>query len=157
MFEPDGELFDQALTAELYFLNRIEKRKQTLAKLLVELTGFDPSMNQRIRDLEEWRESQKRIDANLDKIPLAESHNEPKRAAMSNLTGIQSGAFEAKLEAMRKKLSDRLSQGLTKIDGAAEAGAQRMEAAVDNVIAKVDKEIEDKLQEFATLTNGGPA
>src|SRR6185312_2210756 len=138
MFEPDGELFDQALTAELYFLNRIEKRKQALAKLLVELTGFDPSMNQRLRELEEWRESQQRIDANLDKIPLAESHNE--RAVMS-VTGIQSGAFQAQLEAMRKKLSDRLTQGLTKIDGAAEAGAQKMEAAVDGIVAKVDKEI----------------
>jgi hypothetical protein len=74
-----------------------------------------------------------------------------------SITGIESGAFEAKLAAMRKKLADRLSQGLTKIDGAAEAGAARMDAAVDGIVAKVDKEIEDKLQEFATLTNGGPA
>jgi hypothetical protein len=74
-----------------------------------------------------------------------------------SVTGIQSGAFEAKLADMRKKLSDRLTQGLSKIDGAAEAGAAKMDAAVDGIVAKVDKEIEDKLQEFATLTNGGPA
>lgn len=78
------------------------------------------------------------------------------KPAMS-VTGIQSGAFEAKLAAMRQKLSDRLNQGLTKIDGAAEAGAARMDAAVDGIVAQVDKEIADKLQEFATLTNGGPA
>lgn len=77
--------------------------------------------------------------------------------SIMSITGIQSGAFEAKLEAMRKKLSDRLNQGLTKIDGAAEAGAAKMDAAVDNIVAKVDAEIEDKLQEFATLSNGGPA
>lgn len=77
--------------------------------------------------------------------------------SIMSITGIQSGAFEAKLEAMRKKLSDRLNHGLTKIDGAAEAGAAKMDAAVDNIVAKVDAEIDDKLQEFAQMTNGGPA
>jgi hypothetical protein len=82
---------------------------------------------------------------------------EPSQETFMSITGIQSGAFEAKLAQMRQKLADRLNKGLTKIDTAAEAGAIKMEAAVDGVIAKVDAEIEDKLQEFATMTNGGPA
>lgn len=86
----------------------------------------------------------------LPELTLNEKH-------FMSVTGIQSGAFQAQLEAMRKKLADRLTKGLTKIDGAAEAGAAKMDAAVDNVVAKVDAEIEDKLQEFATMTNGGPA
>jgi hypothetical protein len=86
----------------------------------------------------------------LPPLTLHENH-------FMSITGIQSGAFQAQLEAMRKKLADRLTKGLTKIDGAAEAGAAKMDAAVDNVVAKVDKEIEDKLQEFASMTNGGPA
>lgn len=73
-----------------------------------------------------------------------------------SVTGIQSGAFESKLADMRKKLADRMTQGLAKIDMAAETGAAKMDAAVEGIVAKVDKEIEDKLQEFATMTNGGP-
>jgi hypothetical protein len=87
-------------------------------------------------------------------FPMQNPFNEPKSMSV---TGIQSGAFEAKLAEMRKKLADRMTQGLHKMDVAAESGAAKMDAAVDGVVAKVDKEIEDKLHEFASLTNGGPA
>ena len=90
-------------------------------------------------------------------LPPATLQQAPTSISPMSITGIQSGAFQAQLDAMRKKLADRLTKGLSKIDGAAEAGAAKMDAAVDGIVAKVDAEIEDKLQEFATLTNGGPA
>ena len=93
----------------------------------------------------------------LPPLTMQQPVNEPSQETFMSITGIQSGVFEAKLADMRKKLADRINQGLTKIDGAAEAGAVKMEAAVDGVVAKLDAEIEDKLQEFATMTNGGPA
>lgn len=97
----------------------------------------------------------------LQRIPqfeeIKDEMQNPFKETPVSVTGIQSGAFEAKLTDMRKKLADRLTKGLSKIDTAAEAGASKMDAAVDSVVAKVDKEIEDKLQEFATMTNGGPA
>jgi len=154
MFEPDGELFDQALTAELYFLNRIEKRKQTLAKLLVELTGFDPSMNQRLRELEEWRESQKRVETNLDKIPLAEHHNE--RAVMSNVTGLDGGVLQAALEKAKQRLAAKVMEGATRIGNATSAGEAKVEGVVSNLEVKIEKEIEDQVAPFVTMTNGGP-
>lgn len=156
MFEPDAELFDQALTAEIYFLNRIEKRKQTLAKLLVELTGFDPSMNLRLRELEEWRESQKRVETNLDKIPLAENHIEPKRVAMSNVTGLDGGILQAALEKAKQRLAAKVMDGANRIANATSAGEAKVEGVVANLEVKIEKEIEDQVAPFVTMTNGGP-
>lgn len=80
----------------------------------------------------------------------------PKATPMS-ITGIQSGAFQAKLAEMRKKIADKQTEALTKIDGAVTSGAAKMHAAVDDVIAKADKEVDAALHEFAQFTNGGPA
>lgn len=89
---------------------------------------------------------------------LSNPFEQPKTEQKSmSITGIEPGIFEAKMAQMKKKLTDRLNGGLAKIDTAAEAGAVKMEAAVDGVVAKVDKEIDDKLAEFAQFTNGGPA
>lgn len=79
-----------------------------------------------------------------------------KRESMS-ITGLQSGAFEAKLAEMRKKIADGQNQALAKIDGAVTEGNAKIDAAAEGVKAKVTKEIEDALQEFALTTNGGPA
>lgn len=119
-----------------------------LSAAIYELSREKNSMNIRLRELAESRHI-----TPLPSAPIVQSAEKPNMS----VTGIQNGAFEAKLAEMRKKLSDRLTQGLTKIDTAAEAGAARMEAAVDGIVAKVEKEIDDKLQEFATMSNGGPA
>ncbi|MDB5607804.1 MAG: hypothetical protein JWP25_4704 [Bradyrhizobium sp.] len=73
-----------------------------------------------------------------------------------SITGLQSGAFQAKLAEMRQKMADSQNQALAKIDGAVTDGAAKVDAAVEGVKAKVNKEVEDALQEFATVTNGGP-
>lgn len=106
-------------------------------------------MNIRLKELAEFREK------HVTPLPAAPIIQSAEKSPMS-VTGIQSGTFETKLADMRKKLADRLTQGLTKIDTAAEAGAAKMDAAVDGIVAKVEKEIDDKLQEFATISNGGP-
>lgn len=86
---------------------------------------------------------------------LANPWAEPKRQNMS-ITGLKSGAFEAKLAEMKQKLIDKQMQGLAKIDGAERAAAVKIDAATSGAAAKIDKEVEDALAEFAAFTNGGP-
>jgi hypothetical protein len=78
-----------------------------------------------------------------------------KRQTMS-ITGLKSGAFEAKLAEMKRKLSETQNQGLAKIDGAEQAASAKIDAATSGAAAKIDKEVEDALAEFAAFTNGGP-
>lgn len=73
---------------------------------------------------------------------------------MSNVTGIQAGAFQAKLTEMRQKIANKQTEALTKIDGAVNSGAAKMNAAVDDVITKADREVDAALHEFAQFTNG---
>lgn len=75
----------------------------------------------------------------------------------SNITGLQSGAFQDALVQMRQTIADRQKRAVAKIVTAVDAGTAKLEAAADEVAAKVDKEIAASLQEFATMTNGGPA
>lgn len=74
-----------------------------------------------------------------------------------SITGIQSGTFQAKLAEMKQKMVEKQNLALSKIDGKVTEGGAKMDAAVDGVTAKMDKEIEDALHEFALTTNGGPA
>lgn len=74
-----------------------------------------------------------------------------------SVTGIQSGAFQAKLAEMRQKLADKQTEALTKVDNAVSSGAAKMNAAIDDVVSKADKEVDAALHEFAQFTNGGPA
>lgn len=74
-----------------------------------------------------------------------------------SVTGLQSGAFQAKLAEMRAKMANKQTEALGKIDAAVTAGGAQMDDAVNGVTAKVDKEIADALQEFSFTTNGGPA
>lgn len=84
--------------------------------------------------------------------------DQPKTEQKSmSITGIQAGAFQAKLAEMRQKIADKQTEALTKIDGAVTSGAAKMNAAVDDVITKADKEVDAALHEFAQFTNGGPA
>ena len=76
--------------------------------------------------------------------------------ATSNITGLQSGVFQAKLSELRKRVADAQTQGLAKIDSAVTTGAAKMDAAVADVTNKVDKEISAALQEFAQFSNGAP-
>src|ERR1700748_3430794 len=90
---------------------------------------------------------------NLDKIDGAAKPLDP---VSSNISGLQSGAFQDALTQMRQKIADRQKQAVGKILNAVETGAAKMDAAADDVAAKVDKEISAALQEFAQHTNGGP-
>lgn len=95
---------------------------------------------------------------NLDKIDgVAAVAPKPAEPIASNITGLQSGAFEDALAQMRQQFADRQKRAVGKILNAVDAGAAKMDAAADQVAAKVDKEISAALQEFAQHTNGGPA
>jgi len=90
---------------------------------------------------------------NRDKI---DGTAKPADPVTSNITGLQSGAFHDALTQMRQKFADRQKQAVGKIMASVETGAAKMDAAADEVSAKVDKEISAALQEFAQHTNGGP-
>lgn len=91
---------------------------------------------------------------NLDKIDGAAKPADP---VASNVCGLQSGAFQDALTQMRQKIAARQKQAVGKILNAVETGAAKMDAAADEIAAKVDKEISAALQEFAQHSNGGPA
>lgn len=81
---------------------------------------------------------------------------QPEKPEMS-ITGLQPGIFQAKLEDVKRKAAERIAANLGKIDAAQEGAGAKVDAAVDGVVAKIDKEADDIIQEFATVTNGGPA
>jgi len=78
------------------------------------------------------------------------------KPAMS-ITGLQSGAFKAQMEALRQRLIDKQTAGGAKIVAAGEAAAVKIDEAVSNAEAKIDKEVSEVLQDFSSFTNGGPA
>lgn len=78
------------------------------------------------------------------------------KPAMS-VTGIQSGTFQAALAKMREELAGHQNEAIADIKGSVTEAGAKMKEAAQSVRAKVYKEVEDALQEFATTTNGGPA
>lgn len=73
-----------------------------------------------------------------------------------SITGLQSGAFQAKLAEMKQRLLARQSQGLAKVDSIVADGEAKIEAAISSAATKAQGEIDDALHEFAQFTNGGP-
>lgn len=112
-------------------------------------------MNTRLKELAEWRAEQ-HVTPLPPAEPLAPQITQTETPKMS-ITGLQAGAFEAKLAQIKKTIADKQSQGLAKIDTTVAAEAAKLEAAVDGVTAKISKEVDDQLAEFAAYTNGGPA
>lgn len=127
------------------FFEHLEDR----LNLAVYDTNEEYRMNIRLRDL-----ALSRLKTPLPERPILAplSSEKPKMS----VTGLTSGAFQAKLAEMRQKIADRQAQALTKIDSAVASGGAKMDAAVDEVVAKADKEVDAALHEFATFTNGGP-
>jgi hypothetical protein len=76
--------------------------------------------------------------------------------AKMSITGLQSGLIQAKLAEIKAKATQRLTDGVAKIEAAHTGGLAKVDAATDGVIQKINKEVDDTLQEFAEFTNGGP-
>lgn len=81
---------------------------------------------------------------------------EPTETPKMSITGLQSGAFQSKLEEIKKRIADKQTAGLAKIEGSIASGAAKLDQAVDGVTAKMDAEVDAQLAEFAQFTNGGP-
>jgi molybdopterin-biosynthesis enzyme MoeA-like protein len=90
------------------------------------------------------------------KSPSFVKPEKPEEKPMS-ITGLQEGAFQAKLAEMRKKIAETQLNSLSHMDSVVSAGTAKIEEAAKKAAAKAQKEIDDALQEFATMTNGGPA
>lgn len=74
-----------------------------------------------------------------------------------SITGLQGGVLKAKLSEIKQNAQKRLADGIARIEGAHTSGLARVDAEMDGVVKKINKEIDDQLQEFAEFTNGGPA
>jgi hypothetical protein len=104
-------------------------------------------MNIRLRELAENRK-------HMTPLPERPSIAPTEKSRMS-ITGLQGGAFQAKLAEMRQRIADSQKNSLAHIDGVVAAGSAKLEEAAKNAAAKAQSEIDDALQEFATFTNGG--
>jgi hypothetical protein len=161
----DLDWFAARLSIAVYDVNRISPEMSVLElkAALRDIVGSDqltisyaPNGNQLIE-----------IDGRTIEVgPMAS--NDEIRVALQNpfirtentkmsITGLQSGAFQEKLAEMRQKIANAQAQGLSKIDGVVTAGTAKLDEAAQGAAAKAQKEIDDALQEFATMTNGGPA
>jgi hypothetical protein len=76
---------------------------------------------------------------------------------MSNITGLDGGILQAALEKAKQRLVAKVTDGANRIAGAATAGEAKVEGVVSNLEVKIEKEIEDQVAPFVTMTNGGPA
>ena len=74
----------------------------------------------------------------------------------TSLTGLQPGAIRAKLDALKLKAAERRAQAMAKLDGA-DTKLASVDIAIEQYAARIEKEADDGLAEFATFTNGGPA
>lgn len=95
-------------------------------------------------------------DGEILKVDWGSSPKQEAKPTMS-ITGLQSGAFQAKLAEMKQRMVEKQNSALSRVDAATVAGHAKIDEAISGVEAKISKEIEDSLQEFAQFTNGGPA
>lgn len=111
-------------------------------------------MNLRLRDLALSREK------HVTPLPAAQPIVQPiqttEKPKMS-VTGLQSGAFKAKLAEMKQKMLDAQNQGLAQVDAAQTEAKNEIDTAIAGVASKIKSEVADALQEFSEFTNGGPA
>ena len=73
-----------------------------------------------------------------------------------SVLGMPGGQIQAAIEKAKQRLVAKHAEGLAKIDGAALAAEAKIDGVTSNLAAKIEKEIEDQVSEFVTLTNGGP-
>jgi len=103
-------------------------------------------------------------DKSIEVSPMAS--NDEIRLALQNpfirtentkvsITGFQPGAIRAAIDAAKQNSQTQLSAAMAKLQ-AAQAKAQTVPDAINQVAAKMEKEADDALQELATFTNGGP-
>ena len=115
-------------------------------------------MNIRLKELEEAREAAGRgTNQPLPSVDIAPAKPVQTGIRTMSITGLQSGAFKAKLAEMKQKMVDAQNAGLAKVDAAQVAAAADIDTAIAGVATKIKAEVDDALQEFATFTNGGPA
>jgi hypothetical protein len=90
----------------------------------------------------------------LVRVPQFEEIRDEK--PQMSITGLQGGVLKAKLSEIKQNAQKRLADGIAKIEDAHTSGLARVDAEMDGVVKKINKEIDDQLQEFAEFTNGGP-
>lgn len=107
-------------------------------------------MNIRLKELAEWRGKQ------MTPLPARPELNQPEIKRMSTITGLDGGLIQAALERAKQRLTAKTTEGVAKIEGATTAGEAKIDGVASNLAAKIEKEIEDQVSQFVTVTNGGP-
>lgn len=146
------------LLPDLHDINKRDKYNRVTKHLKNLLREVDtPEMNIRLRDLAEWREKQAEEKQNTaaSLINQAPAPNIGVSRSMS-ITGLQSGAFQTALTQLKQRMVDKQNSAVASIAAGMAAGEAKIDAAVNGVTAKIDAEVSDALQEFATFTNGPP-
>jgi hypothetical protein len=91
------------------------------------------------------------MDANLPPVTFIKEKPKP-----MSITGFEPGAIQARLAAIKQGAADRRTAAMAKLDGA-DAKLASVDEAIEQYAAKIEKEADDALQEFAEHTNGAPA
>lgn len=105
-------------------------------------------MNIRLRELIQSREK--------TTIPPVEMIAAPIERKSMSITGLDSGVISAAIEKAKQRLAGKIGDGLVKIEGATAAGESKIDGVTSNLAAKIEKEIEEHVSSFVTMTNGGP-
>lgn len=95
---------------------------------------------------------------NLQKIDqiAAEPAKSEKPMSGSSVTGLGGGIIEAAVAKAKERLVAKVNEGVAKVESATAAGESKIDGVTSNLAAKIEKEIEDQVGAFVTLTNGGP-
>lgn len=74
----------------------------------------------------------------------------------ASLTGLDNGLIGAAIERAKQRLVAKAHEGVAKIETAVATGEKKLDGVTSNLAAKVEKEIEDQVSAFRTMTNGAP-
>ena len=152
------------LLPAIYDINqqiRYDRNIKRLTNLLREVDT--PEMNIRLRELAELREGQiihpAPAEPNSPSTANSVTSNNKIQINRTNMgiTGLQSGAFQGALTQLKQRMVDKQNSAVASITAGITAGEAKIDAAVKGVTDKIDAEVSDALQEFATFTNGAPA
>lgn len=90
--------------------------------------------------------------------PLPPLSFEPKeKLKMSSVLGLNGNLIESAIARAKQRLVAKTTEGVNKIETVTTAGEAKIDGVVNNLAVKIEKEIEDQVSQFVTITNGGPA
>lgn len=119
-------------------------------ELQLESATYYENMNIRLRELIASREP------HITPVPAAEPIAPQLIGKKMSVIGLQTNVIQAAIEKAKARLVAKTNEGVSKIDTVTAAGEAKIDGVTSNLAAQIDKEIEDQVSAFVTMTNGGP-